>query len=82
LRFKNIIGKSFTKKQLEKEHYISSECDKYYDNLLIRYPIQRGVFVNEEDIQLIFEYIFTQMELNHEKIKNPPLFLFKPQYLS
>ena len=78
LRFKNIIGESFTKKKLEKEHYISSECDKYYDNLLIRYPIQRGVFVNEEDIQLIFEYIFTQMGLNPEQIKHHPLLISEP----
>ena len=81
IRLNNIIGESLPIKNsssLNKDHYISSECDQYYNDLLIRYPIQRGVFVNDEDIQLIFEYILTQIGLNPEQMKEHPLLISEP----
>jgi actin-related protein len=81
IRFKNIIGDALSKRNkslLNKEHYISSECDKYNNNLSIRYPIQRGIFTNYDDIPLIFEYIFSQLELNNEQIKEHPLLITEP----
>ena len=81
IRFQNIIGKPFLKIEsslLNKDYYISSECDKYYNNLTINYPIQRGVFKNDEDIPLIFEYLFKQMELNSQQIKEHPLLISEP----
>ena len=81
IRFKNIIGDSLSKRNkslLNKEHYISSECDKYYNDLTIRYPIQRGVFIKEDDIQLIFEYILTKLGLNTQQMKEHPLLVTEP----
>ena len=81
IRFKNIIGDSLSKRNkslLNKEHYISSECDKYYNDLTIRYPIQRGVFIKEDDIQLIFEYILTKLGLNTQQMKEHPLLITEP----
>ena len=77
----NIIGEPLSKiksPHLNKTHYISSECDKYNNNLSIRYPIQRGIFTNYDDISLIFEYIFSQLELNNEQIKEHPLLITEP----
>ena len=81
IRFKNMIGDSLSKRNkslLNKEHYISSECDKYYNDLTIRYPIQRGVFIKEDDIQLIFEYILTKLGLNTQQMKEHPLLITEP----
>ena len=81
IRFKNIIGDSLSKRNkslLNKEHYISSECDKYYNDLTIRYPIQRGVFIKEDDIQLVFEYILTKLGLNTQQMKEHPLLVTEP----
>ena len=81
LRFNNIIGEPFSKKvsqELTKKYYISSECDEYYNNLKIRYPIKRGSFYKDDDIQLIFEYIFNKMNLNTEQIKDHPLLISEP----
>ena len=82
-RLKNIIGDSLSKRNSSlinksKEHYISSECDKYYNDLTIRYPIQRGVFIKDDDIQLIFEYILTQLGLNTQQMKEHPLLITEP----
>ncbi len=81
IRFKNIIGDSLSKRNkslLNKEHYISSECDKYYNDLTLRYPIQRGIFIKEDDIQLIFEYILTKLGLNTQQMKEHPLLITEP----
>ena len=83
IRLKNIIGDSLSKRNnslinKSKEHYISSECDKYYNDLTIRYPIQRGVFIKDDDIQLIFEYILTQLGLNTQQMKEHPLLITEP----
>ena len=81
VHFQNIIGEPFSKKvspELNKKYYISSECDKYNNNLKIRYPIKRGIFCKDDDIQLIFEYIFNKMNLNTERIKEHPLLITEP----
>ena len=83
IRLKNIIGDSLSKRNnslinKNKEHYISSECDKYYNDLTIRYPIQRGVFIKDDDIQLIFEYILTQLGLDTQQMKEHPLLITEP----
>ena len=81
IRFKNIIGDALSKRNkslLNKEHYISSQCDKYYNDLTIRYPIQRGVFTKDDDIQLLFEYILTKLGLNTQQMKEHPLLITEP----
>ena len=80
-RLPNIIGENLCKINpsiINKPHYISSECEQYYSDLSIRNPIQRGNFLNEDDIPLIFEYIFSQLGLNPEQIKEHPLLITEP----
>ena len=80
-RLPNIIGENLCKINpsiINKPHYISSECEQYYSDLSIRNPIQRGNFSNEDDIPLIFEYIFSQLGLNPEQIKEHPLLITEP----
>ena len=80
-RLPNIIGENLCKINpsiINKPHYISSECEQYYSDLSIRNPIQRGNFIKEDDIPLIFEYIFSQLGLNPEQIKEHPLLITEP----
>ena len=80
-RLPNIIGENLCKINpsiINKPHYISSECEQYYSDLSIRNPIQRGNFIKEDDIPLIFEYIFSQLGLNLEQIKEHPLLITEP----
>ena len=80
-RLPNIIGENLCKINpsiINKPHYISSECEQYYSDLSIRNPIQRGNFINEDDIPLIFKYVFSQLGLNPEQIKEHPLLITEP----
>ena len=80
-RLPNIIGENLCKINpsiINKPHYISSECEQYYSDLSIRNPIQRGNFIKKDDIPLIFEYIFSQLGLNLEQIKEHPLLITEP----
>ena len=72
IKIKNILG------VLNNNQYISDDCDNLYDKLKIRNPIQRGVFINEDDIPIIFNYIFKKLELNNEQKNDHPLLISEP----
>ena len=77
----NFIGELKNKKKLEenqKNHYISDECNKFAGNLNLRFPIENGVFKNSEDILLIFNYIYSKLDINEQKIKDHPILISEP----
>ena len=81
--FPSLIGQNLFKRNpnistLNKSIFISSECEQYYNDLSLRNPIQIGIFLNENDIPLIFEYIFSQLGLNQEQYKEHPLLITEP----
>ena len=47
----------------ENKTYISSSCNQYLDNLKLYYPIRNGSFANNDDIKLIFDYIYKQLDI-------------------
>ncbi len=47
----------------ENKTYISSACDQFLDNLKLYYPIKNGSFSNKDDIKLIFDYIYKQLDI-------------------
>ena len=77
----NFIGEPKSKKNYkenQKNIYISEECNKYTGNLNLRFPIEHGVFKNTEDISLIFNYIFSKLEMKAEEIKAHPILISEP----
>jgi len=46
--------------------------------LKLRYPIKNGVFTNEQDILTVFNYIYKQMDIKPEDIKEHPIFITEP----
>ena len=81
IRSPNYIGELNSKKKYEqnqKKHYVSDECNKFIRNLGLRFPIEHGSFTNQEDISLVFNYIYSKLEINEEQIKNHPLLISEP----
>ena len=85
--FPNYIGepkyrkvlRTFNKENQEmKEQYIGSDCDKYMGVLKLRYPVQRGVFLDEQDILNLFNYVYTKLEINSEEIREHPILITEP----
>ena len=60
------------------EQYIGDDCDKYLGLIKLRYPVNRGVFENEEDIIKLFTHIMTKLGLNSEEIKEHPILVTEP----
>lgn len=65
----------------ENKTYISSSCDQLLDKLKLYYPIKNGSFSNKDDIQLIFDFIYKQLDINspaeinsHQILITEPLF--------
>ena len=79
LCFQNYIGELKSKKNYkenQKMFYVSDDCN--IGNLNIHYPIEHGIFKNSEDISLIFNYIFTNLEMKEQQIKAHPLLISEP----
>ena len=66
----------------ENKTYISLSCDQFLDNLKLYYPIKNGSFKNKEDIQLIFDYIYKQLEQTPEEISSHQILITEPIFNS
>ena len=66
----------------ENKTYISLSCDQFLDNLKLYYPIKNGSFKNNEDIQLIFDYIYKQLEQTPEEISSHQILITEPIFNS
>lgn len=74
----NYIGELKSKKNYkdsQKKKYTSDECDKFMGNLILHHPIEKGVFTDPEDISLVFNYIYSKLEINEEQIKEHPILI-------
>ena len=54
----------------ENKTYISSACDQFLDNLKLYYPIKNGSFSNKDDIKLIFDYIYKELDITSSQEMN------------
>jgi len=67
----------------ENKTYISSSCDQLLDNLKLYYPIKNGSFTNKDDIKLIFDYIYKQLDITSpEEIKSHQILITEPIFNS
>ena len=87
LLFKNYFGEPKYKKVLRSydndikntnELFIGNECDKYLGLIKLRYPVNRGVFEKEEDIILLFNHIFSKLDINSQEIQEHPILVTEP----
>ena len=85
--FPNYIGepkyskvlRSFSKDNQEmKEQYIGKDCSKFFGILKLRYPVKNGIFENEQDILTVFKYIYQNLEINNEEIREHPILITEP----
>jgi actin-related protein len=61
-----------------KEEFIGEDCNPYLGILKLRYPIKHGAFENEKDISLIFNHIFSKLNLKEEDLSQRPLLITEP----
>ena len=67
----------------ENKTYISSSCDQFLDNLKLYYPIKNGSFSNKDDIKLIFDFIYKQLDINTpEEVNSHKILITEPLFNS
>ena len=54
----------------ENKTYISSSCEQFLGKLKLNYLIRNGSISNREDIKMIFDYIYKQLEIESPQEKN------------
>lgn len=77
-KYRKVLRAMDNENQEMKEHFIGSDCEKYMGILKIRYPIQHGVFTDEQDILTLFNYIYAKLEINNQEIKEHPVLITEP----
>lgn len=86
LRFPSYIGepkyekilRNLKKKSKYKEKYVGDDCDPYLGILKLRSSIKNGMFEEEKDISLVFNHIFSRLNLTPENISHTPLLIAEP----
>ena len=87
LVFKNYFGEPKFKKVLRtfnndnqdlSEQYIGDDCEKFMGLIKLRFPVKHGVFENEKDIFLIFNYLYSKLGINSQEIKEHPVLITEP----
>lgn len=82
IKFKSQIGEPKYKKIIRtiktKEQYIGDECEPILSALSLRYPIKHGIFSNSDDIEPIFNYIFSSLNLTIDNLPEHPLLITEP----
>jgi len=77
-KYKKLIKNINKENKISNEIYIGSQCDKNLNILKLRYPIEHGYFVKENDIFPIFNYIFSLLKISLEDIKHHPILITEP----
>ena len=82
LLLSNYIGElksNSTTSDTQKKFYISKECDSIpAENLLIRNTMEYGAFKNDDYIPSVFNYIYTNLSIKPDEIKEHPLLISEP----
>lgn len=74
LHFPNYIGELYeVGEDSAYKKIIGSDCDSQLEKLVLKYPIQNGIFHNREDIKIVFDYLFEKMGLSSERTSHPLL---------
>ena len=60
------------------KYFIGNDCKKYFGVLKLNYPMNHGIFYNEDDISSIFEYINKNLEKDNILISEHPILISEP----
>ena len=84
LIFPNILGEiNYPKaggllKKEEKSEKIGNDCLKYMGIIDLKYPSAHGMFLDNTDINKIFEYIYLNLDVNVIDVKEHPVLITEP----
>ena len=84
LVFPNYFGKmKYSKsvgswKEDDKKEIIGNDCDKYFGVTKLKYPLSHGIFTDAKDIEPIFEYIYSNLDMSITEIKEHPVLIAEP----
>ena len=61
-----------------KKKIIGNDCDKYFGVIKLKYPLTHGIFTDDKDIDSIFEYIYSNLDMSITEIKEHPVLIAEP----
>jgi centractin len=65
-------------KEDDKKKRIGKDCDKYLGVIKLKYPLSHGIFNDDKDIETIFDYIYSNLDMSITEIKEHPVLIAEP----
>ena len=65
-------------KEDDKKKRIGKDCDKYFGVIKLKYPLTNGVFNDDKDIEIIFDHIYSNLDMSITEIKEHPVLIAEP----
>ena len=65
-------------KEDDKKKRIGKDCDKYFGVIKLKYPLTHGVFNDDKDIEIIFDHIYSNLDMSITEIKEHPVLIAEP----
>ena len=62
----------------KKNIIIGNDCNKYLGVIKLKYPLSHGIFNDIKDIESIFEYIYSNLDIGITEIKEHPVLIAEP----
>ena len=65
-------------KEDDKKKRIGKDCEKYFGVIKLKYPLTHGVFNDDKDIEIIFDHIYSNLDMSITEIKEHPVLIAEP----
>ena len=62
----------------KKNIIIGNDCNKYLGVIKLKYPLSHGIFNDIKDIESIFDYIYSNLDIGITEIKEHPVLIAEP----
>jgi centractin len=66
------------RKEDDKNEIIGNDCNKYLGVIRLKYPLNHGIFNDINDIDSIFEYIYSNLDMSITDLKEHPVLIAEP----
>ena len=77
-KYKKVL-RTFDKENQElNDQFIGEDCEKYMGLIKLHFPVNHGVFQNDQDILLVFNHLFSKLGINSQEIKEHPVLITEP----
>ena len=78
IKYKKVLRIDDNENKEKNIKYIGEDCDNMMGLVKLRYPVKHGIFVDENDILHVFNYIFSRIDVKPDELRDHPILVTEP----